>query len=166
MKTDVKQQNDFLEMLASSQGIIFKVCLFYTDRRPENVKDLYQEIVAALWESWPSFQHRSAATTWVYSVALRTAVGQHRRRRLPPFVRLDEKLYSDLAESVNDELVDRLYELIDRLDDEEKETVLLYLDRVPRDEMARRLGISENSVSRRLNKIKAKLTKMNKNEKE
>ena len=37
--------------------MLFKVCLFYTDRQPHNVRDMYQDIVCNLWQAWPSFRH-------------------------------------------------------------------------------------------------------------
>jgi hypothetical protein len=40
-----------MEMLARCERTLFKVCLFYTDRQPDNVRDMYQDIVCNLCES-------------------------------------------------------------------------------------------------------------------
>ena len=64
----------FMEMLRRSDSTIFKICLMFTDRDPENVKDMYQDIVCSLWESWPRFRGQCKENTWVYSIAFNTAV--------------------------------------------------------------------------------------------
>ena len=46
-----KREEQFLEMLARCERTVFKVCLFYTDRQPDNVRDMYQDIVCNLWEA-------------------------------------------------------------------------------------------------------------------
>ncbi|MBQ6157245.1 MAG: sigma-70 family RNA polymerase sigma factor [Bacteroidales bacterium] len=80
-----QRESEFMEMLARCERTLFKVCLFYTDRQPDNVRDMYQDIVCNLWQAWPSFRHESKANTWVYRVALNTAVA----RRQPTHPLLD-----------------------------------------------------------------------------
>ena len=83
----------FMEMLRRSDSTIFKICLMFTDRDPENVKDMYQDIVCSLWESWPRFRGQCKENTWVYSIAFNTAVSQVRHRsRSPMFLPLDDYL--------------------------------------------------------------------------
>ena len=52
MKPDERQQSEFLQMLSQCEGILIKACLYFTDRRRDDFRDLYQEIVCTLWESW------------------------------------------------------------------------------------------------------------------
>ena len=54
-----QRESEFMEMLARCERTLFKVCLFYTDRQPDNVRDMYQDIVCNLWQAWPSFRHES-----------------------------------------------------------------------------------------------------------
>ena len=103
-------------MLRRSDSTIFKICLMFTDRDPENVKDMYQDIVCSLWESWPRFRGQCKENTWVYSIAFNTAVSQVRHRAIMPmFLPLDDDTYNNLAEESHNGLIERLYELIDRL---------------------------------------------------
>ena len=48
--------DEFNHFLQESNKILVEVCLRFTDRQPDNVRDLYQDIVLSLWESWPSFR--------------------------------------------------------------------------------------------------------------
>ena len=43
-------------MLKQCEGTLVRICLFYTRNNPEDFRDLYQEILCALWKSWPSFR--------------------------------------------------------------------------------------------------------------
>jgi RNA polymerase sigma-70 factor (ECF subfamily) len=160
-----KEHIAFLEMLRRCDSTIFKVCLMFTDRDPENIKNMYQDIVCALWESWPSFKGHSKENTWVYSVAFNTAVSQVRRQSISPmFNRLNDDTYNNLAEESQNSIVERLYELTDRLSPDEKTIILLYLDRVPAREMGQTLGITEAAVNHRIERIKNKLKYLNENE--
>jgi RNA polymerase sigma-70 factor (ECF subfamily) len=51
-------------MLRRSRRILYKVCLAFTDRQPDNVDDLYQEIVCNLWRGWPKFRGESDTSDW------------------------------------------------------------------------------------------------------
>ena len=160
-----KEHIAFLEMLRRCDSTIFKVCLMFTDRDPENIKNMYQDIVCTLWESWPSFKGQSKENTWVYRVAFNTAVSQVRRRSISPmFTQLDDDTYNNLAEESQNSIIERLYELIDRLSPDEKTIILLYHDRVPAREMGTTLGISEAAVNHRIERIKNKLKYLNEND--
>ena len=54
-----QRESEFMEMLARCERTLFKVCLFYTDRQPDNVRDMYQDIVCNLKQAWPNFRHES-----------------------------------------------------------------------------------------------------------
>lgn len=91
MKVDARQHSEFLKMLRVCEGILIKVCRYFTRRRPSDFRDLYQEIVCTLWESWPEYRGESAPATCVTRIALNVA-GQEirKRKRMPLFVEYDE----------------------------------------------------------------------------
>lgn len=157
-----EQQEEFMAMLERCEAALFKVCLIYTDRQPENVRDLYQEIVCALWQAWPRFRGESAEATWVYRVAINTAVTQlRRRRRHVPIVRLTDAMVAQLTERADEGLTERLYKLIDSLGMADRSLIMLYLDGVPSRDVAAITGLSEEAVRKRVERIKQKLVKLN-----
>lgn len=161
-----EEHKAFREMLCRCERTVFKVCYMFTDRTPENVKDMYQDILYALWESWPLFRHESDVNTWVYRIALNTALAQTRRRTASPeLVPIDSKMCETLAEEARNETVEQLYRLVDRLDNDEKSLLLLYLDRVPAREAGMALGISEAAFRKRISRIKKKMIKLYADEK-
>ena len=157
-----KQEERFLEMLARCERTVFKVCLFYTDRQPDNVRDMYQDIVCNLWKAWHRFRGESTENTWVYRIALNTTTTQlRRRRRAPSIVRLTDEMVQSLADRQQEELADRLYRLIDRLGKVDKSLILLYLDGLPYKDIASITGIAETTARKRVERIKQKLITLN-----
>lgn len=160
--TKNKLQDEFLELLGQSRGTILKLCLMHTDRQPDNVNDLYQEIVCNLWESFPRFRHKSKPNTWVYRIALNTAYMQYRsRRRMPQFITLSDYICECIANPEGDKMIERLYWLIDLLNEEEKALILMYIDKVPLRDIAETLGTIEDAVKHKINRLKQKMKTLN-----
>ena len=84
MALRMMKKERFLKMLADCEGIIFRACMYFTDRKPENVNDLYQEIVQRLWLSYPDFNQASKTSTWVYRIAVNTGFEHLRRKKSAP----------------------------------------------------------------------------------
>lgn len=70
-------------MINKHAGIIYKVCSMYGLEK-EDQKDLFQEIVLQLWKSFPSFREASQVSTWMYRIALNTAISRFRKERRIP----------------------------------------------------------------------------------
>jgi RNA polymerase sigma-70 factor (ECF subfamily) len=145
-------------------GTVLKVSHAYTLTAEER-EDLAQEILLQLWRSLPQFQGRASASTWVYRVALNTALSWHRkegRRRVrqQPLLEPEELTATgvDSAEQLHQrEVVDCLYSAIRRLPKAEAALVLLYLEDLSYREIAEVLGISESNVGVKLNRARAAL---------
>jgi|SRR5688572_22501489 len=79
----------FMELLNGHQGVIHRICRAYaTD--PADRQDLFQDIVYQLWRSYPQYRGDASPITWLYRVALNTALTTARRRsRRPRLVPLE-----------------------------------------------------------------------------
>ena len=158
-KTDDKYA-EFNKLLQESQMILVKVCMQFTDRQPDSIKDLYQEIAINLWESMPSFRGDSSQTTWVYRIAINTAYMELRKRaRQNLFVDLDQQMLESLAEEAQDERTQILYDIIDRLPKNERTIFYLYLDDLSISQIADILGRTEAAVRQKIYRIKNKIRK-------
>ncbi|WP_304238209.1 RNA polymerase sigma factor [Jiulongibacter sediminis] len=148
----------FLEMINQHRGIILRVCRLYEDNS-ENRRDLFQEIVLQLWRSYPRFQGGSKLSTWVYRVALNTAITIFRKTsKSPKTVSIDHGLtLVDFQDFGNDQM-QVLYAAIDQLNKLEKGLILLYLEDKNYQEMAEITGYTETSVGVKLHRIKNKLS--------
>ena len=66
-------KKEFIQDIKENEGIIYKITRIYSNNT-EDQKDLYQEIVYQLWKSYSSFKGNSKISTWMYSIALNTAI--------------------------------------------------------------------------------------------
>ena len=155
-------EEQFLSQLQAHAGIIHRICRSYFAEE-ELRKDVYQEIVYQLWKSYPTFKGLSKFSTWMYRIALNTAITYHRKAERSS----KEQEWVEHAEmiadgEVNEELkaqVDRLYSAINTLTEVEKAIILLYLDEHRYEEIAAICGMTVKNVSVRLVRIKKKLEK-------
>ncbi len=157
-----KSKDQFLQEIAGAQGIIHKICHMYCDIE-EDRKDLFQEILIQLWQSYPSFRGEAKFTTWMYRIALNVAI-QHLRK---------VKKIDSIVESYNSsgdlrtvELPDMdykyrtLYLAIGQLSRVEKAIMMLYLEERSNEEIASIVGITQNHVRVKMNRIKKKLKRI------
>jgi RNA polymerase sigma-70 factor (ECF subfamily) len=154
----------FKSWLIEHGGIVLKVARAYTVTT-EDCQDLAQEILLQVWQSLPQFQGRASASTWIYRVALNTALGWRRkerrsRARQEPVLNVQELAAAGVdgaQQVVQREMVERLYAAIRRLPKTDAALVLLYLDDLSYCQIAEVLGISENNVGVKLNRVKKAL---------
>jgi RNA polymerase sigma factor (sigma-70 family) len=156
-------EKDFLQIIQKNQGIIHKVCNIYCDEE-EDRNDLFQEIVAQLWKSYPSFRNDSKFSTWMYRVALNTAITSFKKQKRRPdqnklsndnFQIADEKYDNDTEENIK-----LLHRAVSQLTGIEKSIVLLFLENKGYEDIAEITGITQNYVRVKMNRIKKKLKKL------
>lgn len=146
-------------MINAHRGIIFKVCRLY-DRENLYREDLFQEIVLQLWKSFPSFRKESLLSTWMYRVALNTAISHFRKQIRKPHQKAltaSEFQIPDLSITEPNEHGQLLNMAINQLSAIEKALIMLYLDEKTYEEISAIIGITPNNVGVRINRIKSKL---------
>lgn len=160
-------QTEFVQLIRENNGLILKVCNLYA-ATVQDRQDLYQEIVVQLWRSIPKFRNESKLTTWMYRVALNTAISDYRKQQrtidtsdIDLFTKeiADPNEYADKEEKLTS-----LYAAIGHLPEIEKAIVMLYLDDKPYEEMEDILGINQNNLRVKMNRIKEKLRQFTKSE--
>lgn len=155
----MQREQAFVQTIKEHQGIIYKITGIYT-KNSEDQKDLYQEIVLQLWRSFDSFQGKSKISTWIYRVALNTAIAHlNRSKRTIQKVSVNFELLDMVDENdrIMDERTRLLYEHIKRLNVIEKGLILLFLEGNSYDEISNITGFSVTNVGTRLQRIKEKL---------
>ena len=151
-------EREFIEIIKTHEPIIYKACYLFAHRNPEVVRDLYQEVVCALWQSRWRFRGESSIATWVYRVSVNTVVNYHKKHSKEiSTAPLSDHLSDTLPNTDDQELVDHLYELITQLPAKEQKLVYLYLEGLSPLEIAQTIGISYNNVRVKLHRIKQKL---------
>ncbi|WP_138476336.1 RNA polymerase sigma factor [Dyadobacter bucti] len=148
-------EKNFLQTIRTHQKIIHKISRMYRNT-PEDQQDLFQEIVYQLWRAFPAFRQESKVSTWIYRVALNTAIAVYRKPK--PEIRATENLPELPGEEPGpSENEERMYGALRMLNDSEKAIISLYLEDYSYQEIAEITGISENYAGVRINRIKEKL---------
>lgn len=157
MKNADSMEKQFLKTIYDYQGIIYKVSALYRNGR-EDREDLFQEIVYQLWKSYPGFNHQAKISSWMYRIALNTALTIYRKARVPVvyYGELPYQFHPLQQEDIS-ENEERLFEAFRSFNDPEKALIALYLEDFSYKEMAEITGISETNIGVRLHRIKNRL---------
>lgn len=157
------QEHIFVKKLEKHQNIVHKICTFYTNNSDDH-NDLFQEISIQLWRAYPSFKGESKFSTWMYRVALNTAITLFRKSKRQVRTQDIEAISYKISYEGYDETADKqlkaLYKAVKKLNDIDKALVLLYLEDKSYDEISETLGISNVNARVRMNRVKNKLKKM------
>jgi RNA polymerase sigma factor (sigma-70 family) len=150
---------EFIELINRHRGLVYKICHLYTNDRDDR-DDLFQDIVLQLWRAFPSFRKESLITTWMYRVALNTAISWFRREKRKPGVQRISGAELQLAELEPTAETEVLHQAIQHLTQVEKAIIILYLDEKSYQEISEVMGITLSNVGVKINRIKTKLEKI------
>lgn len=153
-------EHSFVTKLEKNQNIVHKVCRLYTST-PDEHNDLFQEIAIQLWKAYPKFRGEAKFSTWMYRVALNTAITLYRKSKNSIPTQNYENVLNNLrAREYNDDEEQQLklmYDAIKQLSDVEKALIFLYLEDKNYKEISDTLGITEVNARVKMNRIKSKL---------
>ncbi len=161
----MQDQKKFVELISKNEGILYKVTSIYSNGQVDQ-QDLYQEVVFQLWKSYGSFQNKAKFSTWLYRVAMNTAVSFLRKgKRKPTEIPISEAVLDrvDCQDQAVEEKIKLLYAYIAELNDVDKGIVFLYLEDKTYEEIAEITGISLSNVATRLSRAKQKMKNRSKN---
>jgi RNA polymerase sigma-70 factor (ECF subfamily) len=156
---ETEQRRIFDDWITRHRGLLFKVVRAYAFTAHDR-DDLFQEIITQVWNSIPHFRAESAPTTWLYRVALNTSLAWSRaeRKHRSRTQELDGTEPALIETSrAGDGRLSWLHEEIAQMDHVDRSLTLLLLDGFSYRDMAETLGISENNVGVKINRIKARL---------
>ena len=157
-------EKQFEQQVSLNELLIHKVCRMYAYTSADR-DDLFQEIVIQLWNAYPKFKGESKFSTWLYSVALNTAISGLRKKK--NFIESREP--AQLPEQSIDENAGQeenllqLHKAISQLNSVEKAIVMLYMEDRTYAEMEEVLGMSQGNLRVKMNRIKEKLRQLTKN---
>lgn len=156
----MSKEEKFIKLIKENEGIIYKITRIYSNNE-NDLKDLYQEVVYQLWKAYDSFRGDSKISTWMYRIALNTALFQSKQATKNGHkVGLDKiVLKQENYDPILEERLAIMYQHIKALSDLEKGIILLFLEGKKHEEIAEITGISVTNVGTRIGRIKQKLKK-------
>lgn len=161
-------KKQFKNIIDQHNGILYKIGRSYTTEEAD-FKDLYQEMLIQLWKSLDKFRGKSKISTWIYRVALNTALTYKRKskRRKPTdgLDKMNEKMACQDDEAIEmvketEQKIELLYKCINLLKKDERAIILLHLDGRKYEEIAEIIGLTKNHVGVKIKRIKDRLHRL------
>lgn len=152
-------EQTFLASINKHKGILYKVSRMYFDTL-EDQQDLFQEIILQLWKSLDSFQGSSELSSWMYRVALNTAIVYFKKEKRKPEYRSvlgTEEIAYENYDDHKDQQLAHFYEAVKLLNKIEKAIILLLIEGFSGKEIASNLGLAESNVRVKTKRTKEKL---------
>ncbi|RYE21142.1 MAG: RNA polymerase sigma factor [Sphingobacteriaceae bacterium] len=166
-----QQEKLFNELVRDNQASIYRICRAYL-YDTSHADDLYQEILFQVWKSIQSFKGQSRVSTWIYRIAVNTAVNfnlQSRRHQHQPLPELIQIPFEEtLGEKQEQEIrLDKLRYCISQLEVQDRLIISLVLEEKSYKDIAEITGSNVGLIGVKINRIKARLLKLmeNKNDK-
>ena len=167
MNSTPADEHKFLELVNGNRNRILRVCRVYAWNSADQ-DDLYQEILFQIWRGLPALKEKQFANTWLYRVAINTAIS-FVRKRTSSTDRVVYVEHADLTRTIEsqqttdentDDRIAHLYTVIFKLDPLEKALVTLFLEGFTYEQMAEVTGINANHVGVMLHRAKKKLSSL------
>ena len=151
-------EKEFISLLNQHQKIVFKVCNLYLDRHSDR-EDLFQEITLQAWKAYRNFRGDAKFSTWLYRVALNTAITYFRKEKRNPGIFSTDIVPDQPEENIDpvEEQLKLMYIAIGQLSKIDKALVMLYFEDYSYIEIGDMMGITPNNVAVKMNRIKIKL---------
>jgi RNA polymerase sigma factor (sigma-70 family) len=153
-------QEKFMLLIKQHKGILYKITNSYC-KHIEDRKDLLQEIIVQLWNSFEKYNSEHKYSTWMYRIALNVSISFYRKENRR------EKISNPLTESIINFTQDdddgsqileselsKLQNAINELKELDKALILLYLEEKSYKEIASIIGLSETNISTKIARIK------------
>lgn len=164
MMEESEQRSIFSEWIEQHRGLLFKVIRSYAFSSDDQ-NDLFQEICLQIYRSIPNFKGKSAVTTWLYRIALNTAIKWSMKEKKHVEGHQEIGSMGNVLETKSDGLDDRLawlYDQIKNLNEIDRSLTLLLLEGFSYKEMSTMIGISESNIGVKIHRIKRHLVENSK----
>lgn len=161
-----EKEQEFLSRIEKHKGILYKVSKMYMDNYDDQ-QDLFQEIVCQLWKSYDSFRNESQFSTWMYRVAVNTAIVflRKEKRKVDKYEIASENIKDDEGDShIKESQLDHFYKAVQKLEKIDKAIIFYQLEGFSHKEIGENLGISEGNARVKLNRAKEKIKEIIKNQ--
>lgn len=161
-----EKEHEFLTRIEKHKGILYKVSKMYMDTTDDQ-QDLFQEIIFQLWKSYDSFRNESQFSTWMYRVAINTAIVflKKEKRKVDKYEIPSENIKDEEDDShIKESQLEHFYKAVQKLEKIDKAIIFYQLEGFSHKEIGANLGISEGNARVKLNRAKEKLKEIIKNQ--
>ncbi len=157
-------EKDFTEIYNTHAAKVHRLCLGYASGDNDLAKEWLQETFLKVWKQRKSFKGRSSVGTWIYRIAMNVCLSDLRQKRIhKPINESVLSIQTDVVDEnpakENDDKIEKMYNCISQLGEQNKVLILLELENIPQETIARTVGIAHGAVRTRLSRIRKILLK-------
>jgi RNA polymerase sigma-70 factor, ECF subfamily len=149
-----ERERIFLDLFQRHKAPIERICYAYLNS-PAELEDLFQEIMSNVWNALPGFRGEAQYGTWLYRIAVNTALLYRRKRK--PSEALGEIADPSAGAQQNleeQERLDLLRGAIAELPEQDRLIITLLLEGLSYREISEITGLTVNYVGVKLSRIK------------
>lgn len=157
--SDKEKLKRYDQLITNHKGLIVKACQTYCRYDTEAARDLYQDIALEIWTHMDNFRKESSEATWIWHLAVNTAIDKLRKEQRRPMLVLGVPLPERGTEE-RPRRIDDLYEAIAHLDADDQRLVNARLQDYSYEEIAKETGVGEGTLRVRYNRIVKQLRQM------
>jgi RNA polymerase sigma factor (sigma-70 family) len=169
-KNNQNQEAWFNELVRANHASIYRICRAYL-YEASHADDLYQEVLYQIWKSMQSFKEQSKISTWIYRIAVNTAINfnlknkRHQHQVMPDFSSMPYE--ETLPEKKEQEAkLNKLRYCISQLETQDRLIISLVLENKSYKEIAEITGISMTNTGVKISRIKDRLLHLMENVKQ
>lgn len=159
-----KEDQFFNDLVKDHHASIYRICRAYL-YDASHADDLYQEILFQIWKSLKNFKGNSAVGTWIYRIAVNTAITfnlknkRHQHEPLPELLQIPYEETLINKQEVEKQL-DQLRYCISLLEPQDRLVISLVLEDKSYAAISEIIGTNINNVGVKINRIKTRLLKL------
>jgi RNA polymerase sigma-70 factor, ECF subfamily len=149
---------DFEDLVRAHSGRIRQIARRFAAHG--TVDDLVQDILTRLWRSYAGFRGDCRVESWIYRIALNAAMSHlsevTKARNLHAAVSAQPAVTAETAGVAGP--ADILSDFLRQLGDIDASILMMYMDGLAAAEISGVLGISDNAINVRINRMKQKFS--------
>lgn len=159
------REKAFKQLINENHDKIYRICSYHSGSR-DDCNDLYQQVLINIWQALRTFRGDSKISTWIYRIALNTAIDHTRAESRNLQKRRKFELENTNLLGQSDERWQKIREekMLETLNSEiiqlsiiDKLIMSLVMEDVASKEIADIVGISEGNVRVKIHRIKENL---------
>jgi len=149
-----EREGIFEELFQRHRAPLLRLCFAYLNS-PNEVEDLFQEIMSNVWHALPGFRGESQPGTWLYRIAVNTALLYRRKRRhAEPLVEIVDPSAGAHQTLEDRERLASLRRAIAVLPEQDRLVITLLLEGLAYRQIADVTGLTVNHVGVKISRIK------------
>jgi len=149
----------FENLHAQYFGMVLHLCRGFMKGDRDQAHDLAQDVFINVWNALPGYRAEASYKTWIYRITVNTCLLQIRKDKNKIKVPLETVTVEAETDSAShaQENENILYRAIGQLDEVDRLMIMMVLDEVEYEEIARIMGVTENNLRVKIHRIKTKL---------